>query len=354
MLEAARRELRRMRESTDAWQELRHDPDQDGEDRNALRRARVLWALQYDHGPGDLALVRLLAEQEAELNEETGLAGFLLAGYRQVEDVWLHWEIKSTDFDTWCGYGMEHLVAAGVQRTIDFVRESTHPDRDDVLEYLLGEDGRPELPEEELAEWFEHRRATFPADPADENEITWVARAMRTGDPVLARQWLDRWAAGRPRDKDTLDMLHYQLTELGAFAEAAAVQRERLPLAWSTFDSAARRRDLASLERRAGDLDAAWAALRECRRILDDVPGWTGVGLGRTYVEELFRLAAAADGDLSATVFAEADRQARDVPDLPLMVLQAAADAAGKAGDEARAEHYRALGEAERLRIDLA
>jgi uncharacterized protein HemY len=77
------------------------------------------------------------------------------------------------------------------------------------------------------------------------------------------------------------------------------------------------------------------------------------VGLGRTYVEELFLLAGSADGELAGAVFAEADRQAREVPGLPLVVLQAAAEAADQVGDQTRAEHYQKRRDAERRRIDV-
>ncbi|WP_233579650.1 hypothetical protein [Verrucosispora sp. FIM060022] len=52
-------------------------------------------------------------------------------------------------------------------------------------------------------------------------------------------------------------------------------------------------------------------------------------------------------------VFTEADRQARQVPGLPLVVLQAAAEAAGKVGNQARVEHYLKLRDAEQRRIDV-
>ncbi|MFG2045723.1 hypothetical protein [Dactylosporangium sp. NPDC048998] len=365
-MEAARRELERMRESSVAWRELRYEraTGADGYacDGNAARRAQVLWALQYDHRPEDLPLVRWLAEQEAwcrreapfqGLSEETELAGFLLTEHRQMLDVWLHWEIKRANFDTWCGYDLEHLFAAGVQATIAFVRDSGHAGRDDLLERLLDQQGRPWVSEDGLAEWAQCQRSRFPADPAAEDPLTWVARAKLAGDRELARQWLDSWAAGRQRDKDTLRQLRYQLADLGAFAEAAAAQRESLEFADNAWDSASACQTLAGLERQAGDHRAAWAALRECRRALDDVSDWPAVGLGRMYVEELFRLAGSADGQLADVVFAEADRQARAVPDLPLVVLQAAAEAADKVGAQTRAEHYQRLCDAEQQRINV-
>ncbi|WP_340684994.1 hypothetical protein LCL61_00435 [Amycolatopsis coloradensis] len=367
MMESARRELERMRGSSGAWRELRYEraTDADGEarDGNAVRRAKVLWALQYDRRPEDLPLVRWLAGQEAScrheapfqgLSEETELAGFLLAEYRQVEDVWLHWEIKVANFDTWCGYDLEHLFAAGVRATTAFVRGSGHADRDAVLERLLDEAGRPCVSEEGLAKWSQRKRSHFPADPAAEDPVTWVERAHLTGDRELTRRELDRWAAGRDRDKETLGRLRYYLAGLGAFAEAARAQRASLAFAVDDRDSASAWQTLAGLERQAGDHHAAWEALCECRRALEGVSGWSEVGLGRMYVEELFLLAGSAEGEFAEAVFAEADRRARDVPGLPLVVLQSAAEAADKVGDQTKAGYYRKLRDAERQRIDTA
>ncbi|WBC00141.1 hypothetical protein O7543_13935 [Solwaraspora sp. WMMA2080] len=364
-MEAARRDLDLMRESAAAWPQLRYEPATGADgyvyDRHAARRAALLWAMQYDRRADDLPLLRMLAEQEAVcrrsapfqgLTEETELAGFLLAEHARVEDVWLHWQIKRANFDTWCGYDVEHLAAAGVQATVDFVRASVHPDRADVLERLLDEDGQPCVSEDDLVRWAENARSRFPADPADEDPLQWIERAKLIGDTGLARRWLDDWAAGRERDASTLGVLRYQLADLGTYALAAQAQRESLRYADTDWERASAWQSLAELERLAGDHRAAWQALGECRRALADVSGWTEVGLGRMYVEQLFLLACSADDELAGVVFAEADRQAGDVPRLPLVVLRAASDAADKAGDQARAEHYRRLRDAEQQRID--
>ncbi|MEU8419568.1 hypothetical protein AB0C15_01665 [Micromonospora sp. NPDC048835] len=354
-----------MRSSSARWQELRYERATDAEghdhDGHAARRALVLWALQYDRRVEDLPLLRWLAEQEAVcrraapfqgLTEETELVGFLLAEHQRVPDVWRHWEIKRANFDTWCGYDTEHLVAAGVQATLDFVRDSEHADRDQVLERLLDDAGQPLVPEDDVAEWLQWKRSSFPVDPAAEDPIRWVRRAKLTGDVELAHQWLARWASGRQRDRATLSQLRYQLADLGAFAEAAKAQRESLVYADNPWDTASAWQTLAQLERQAGGHDAAWKALCECRQALDGVAGWTAVGLGRMYVQELFLLAGAADGQLARAVFTEADRQALHFSELPLVTLQAAAEAADRIADQARAEHYQQLRDAERRRID--
>ncbi|SDK12420.1 hypothetical protein SAMN04488074_104307 [Lentzea albidocapillata subsp. violacea] len=125
----------------------------------------MLSALHRGHKPEDLPLLRFLAEQEAlcrgnsqGLGEQAALAGFLLAEHRRPEDVWRHFAIKRANFDTGCAYDVEHLLAAGVAATVDHVRASDHPDRDEVLELL-----DLSLDEDDLEDWFEHRREWFGA-----------------------------------------------------------------------------------------------------------------------------------------------------------------------------------------------
>lgn len=264
-MEAARRDLARMRESADTWQELRYEAATNGDDANEVRRAKVLWALQYDRRPQDLPLLRFLAEQEAlcrshsphqGLGEQAALAGFLLAEHRQVEDAWRQWEIKRANFDTMLGYDVEHVLAAGVRVTIEHLRASDHPGRDQAVEYLIGAD----VEEERLREWARHKREWFADDPADEDPLTWFERAMLVGEEELARAELDRWARGRERDESMLRSLGFRLKELGEFGEAARVQRESLVFAAGDRDRASAWQTLAGLERQAGNHVAAWEA----------------------------------------------------------------------------------------------
>ncbi|MFY1633983.1 hypothetical protein ACN27F_11990 [Solwaraspora sp. WMMB335] len=120
----------------------------------------------------------------------------------------------------------------------------------------------------------------------------WAAneRSRFPADPAAAYRL--RWAAGREWGRVTLGVLHYQLADLGR-------PRGRLRL-----------------------------SARGC-----GTPTLPGSGL-------------------AGVVFAEADRQARQVPALPPVVLRTAIEAAEKAGDQARAEHYRRLRDAEQRRID--
>lgn len=329
--------------------------------RTAVARARlgdvedrppVLWGLQYDLRPDDHDLVRRLAAAEAEdranddfqgHTDDTELTGFLLASYRDVSDVWLHWDLKRANFDTWSGYDVEYVVSAGVAETLEFVRASDHPERDAVLERLA------DVREVDLAKWWRRKQSWFPADPADESPLTWFDRAVDLGRPAEARAWLERWSEGRDRDEETLTVLRGRYADLGAHAEAAAAQRGLLVFARDAWSRASALRTLARHERLAGRHEEAWSALRDCEAALADVPEWREVGLGRYYAEELFTLARDASGDLARTAFEAAERAA--VPGLALVTLRIAADAA--AGVGIRTEHYRAARDAEARRIGV-
>lgn len=354
MTERIRESLARAR-ATAYWTDLAYapaadaDPDEDGNDENLGRRALVLWGLQYDHGPADLPLVRWLAEQEAAfrwaegggLGNEAELAGFLLATYREVEDVWRHWAIKRSNFDAGTAYDAEYLVAAGPAETIAYVRASDHPKRAELLEYLL-----KNLADAELTDWWGDKREWFPADPADEHELTWFDRAQLLGDRDAAHALLLRWADGRDRDEETLTSLYYRLVELGYHDEAADAARARITLLSdpSALDLTIAYSNLAEQERAAGRYPAALAALR----------AWgtrDGADLGVSYVRELFLLARDADGEVAAAAFAEGDRAAPSVLSrLSFEVLDAAAKTAATVGAHDRAAAYGDLRDAEPAR----
>ncbi|WP_231104595.1 hypothetical protein [Haloechinothrix halophila] len=354
MMESAREDLDRLRLDRSSWQELCYDEavgaDGYAYDTAMARRAKVLWALQYDRRAEDHDLLRHIAEQEAVcrrkaplagLSDEARLAGFLLAEHGEVSDVWTQWAIKRANFDTSTGYDVEHLFAAGVAATTEYVRTSEHEEKDALLKQVLDRRGEPIVTEDELAAWFERKSEQFPANPDAENALTWVERARLVGDVDAAREYLARWADGRVRDQSTLSQLRYNQSALGDFAAAAKTQEEYLSLLSTPRDLAVNWCTLAEYRRRAEQYEGALAALRKCGRVIVEVPNWEQYAMGRTYVKELVLLALAADVQLASAVFAEADGAASAVPRLPATMLAATAEAAERTGHHLRAEHYR-------------
>lgn len=188
MIERAQAALAAARQA-DEWPDLAYvlakDPEGYDCDGNAGRRALVLWGMQYDWRADELPFVRFLAEQEAlcrgnapfsGTGDEYEIAGYLLARHRLVEDVWRQWDLKSANFDTYCSYDVEALVAGGVAETLAYVQASDHPEREAVLERLAPE-GEPVVTGEDVTKYFARKARWFPANPDDGHPDTWTHRA---------------------------------------------------------------------------------------------------------------------------------------------------------------------------------
>lgn len=311
MLETARRWLAELRAGADPQRFAYHeaiDPD-DPESTccaAAEARAQLLLALQYDHDPADAPLLRLLLDAEIEahasadfqgLYEELHLAAWLVARLRDPADVFRMWAAKSANFDTGCGFDGQHLVAAGVARTLDYLHTSDDPRCEDIREYLADSRGPCRFDEAEIAAWHAAKAEWFPAREAEETPLTMLERALRFA-PALAGPWLDAWlAAEEPGDRTLASLCHYAL-ELGDFERALAAARERISLAGDGDGGIATREALARVLIAAGRLDEAEAALTEASTLA--TAHTRSAWQQRTSLERWLDLAEAAAGDPSA------------------------------------------------------
>ncbi|MFD7417899.1 hypothetical protein [Kitasatospora purpeofusca] len=92
-------------------------------------------------GTGDFARYLLAQETESHghswgFRHSIELAALLVAEERRTEDVWLLWNAVCRSFDTWCGLPHRLLLSAGVARTVEYVRSSEHPQRENLLGHL--------------------------------------------------------------------------------------------------------------------------------------------------------------------------------------------------------------------------
>lgn len=274
MLETARQWLADLRAGADprrfAYQEV-EDPDDPGSRRCAAAEARaeLLLALQHDHRPEDAALLRLLLDAEIAaharaplqgLDEELHLAAWLVARLRDPADVYRMWAAKTANFDTHCGLDGEHLVAAGVDRTLAHLRAHEHPQRDEILEYLDDGAGGCIFDEAQISGWHAARAEYFPALEADESPLTLLERALRFA-PAEAPRWLGTWLAGQERSASTLrDLCHYAL-RMGDLDRAVATAQELVD--GDGGDGVDSRERLARVLVAAGRLEDAEAALAQ-------------------------------------------------------------------------------------------
>jgi len=357
LLREPRAALERARQDPEMWDNLSvHAQDTDDgrvTDRNQAARFRVLWALQFDRRPQDLALLRFLLREEtafyrkgvsSDLDSDLTLAGFLVAEHRQVEDLWLHWNAKNINFDTALGYDLYHLLAGGVAAAIDTVQASSHPDRDRILREITSD----RHTDAAVDEWLDQQRALFPADPAGEDLQSWAYQAARLGEREVSRLFITEWAAGEPRTGRTLNTLQAHLAHIGYLTEAVAVQKEAVAICDDSPGSsrmASALLGLVRLERQAGQFTDARQSLQAAGRSLAALPNWPWMGMWLSFVKEGFLLVPMApDKDAGRLLLDEADQYLRDAPQKWLSgVLDQAIAAAEHLNDDDRRERYQTM-----------
>lgn len=348
LLAHGRELLRWMREDRDAWRELApviaKNAEDDEEDRSEVERLQLAWALQYEGEAGDAELARYALQQEIAwrkvspfqgIGETLEILAWLVAKERRVEDVWTMIGAKRANFDTSCGFDLQHLVAGGVAATLAHVRGSERPEaeRKRVLETLLGEGETCPIDEAEVSEWMERQAAGYPRAPADEPLELWIDRAIAVGAKQLAVQLLEEWSASDSceRDSSFLSGLAYRYAELGEHDREATVRDELLLTLSSPFERAGERCRVAAAARKARQWARALDHLDHAALLHRPRAPWRELGLGRELVHEAFELAehAATAGsmDLARRAFALGAEFAAQTPRLAPVALEAQAKA---------------------------
>ncbi|MFB6979074.1 hypothetical protein [Streptomyces scopuliridis] len=275
VLAPGRTDLARMRADRDCWDAIAGDP---------VRRATVLRAAQYDRQPGDLQLLRILLRQEVRRGptEELRLAAVLVALHGETEDHALLWSLRESDPD---------------------------------FHFLLG--GFPDSARA-LTQWAaDFDESNYGQDPHDEYDLTWTALARRQGQTELARAALIRILDDTgPRDGALLGSLANELEIFGDIGQAIRARRLHASLQDDADKRGAALVDLASLQRRHGEVEAAWQSLQRAVTLLDGPPPlpptnqlaldldlpkpscqtftWRELGLGVRVTEEHFLITKAA------------------------------------------------------------
>jgi hypothetical protein len=118
----------------------------EAEDKNADFRYAVSQELNRTLHEEDHYFAQYLLEQE--IAHHRGLSGgvyegiklcaYLLFRLDHVEDSLLIWRAKATNFDTHCGVDVQLLVAAGVQETLNWLRQQESQDAQHAVNWIEG------------------------------------------------------------------------------------------------------------------------------------------------------------------------------------------------------------------------
>ncbi|WP_351222175.1 hypothetical protein [Streptomyces sp. NPDC002133] len=197
---------------------------------DAVRRATVLRAAQFDRRDADLPVLRYLLEREAA--------------------------------DT--GHSDELRLAA--------VLVGRHGPAEDAALLRGGPLWLPEEPEARAARARELDAERYGQDPSAAAELTWVTLARRQGRTELARVGLIRLLDDTGPDAQLLSGIAQELALLGDFTQAARAQYNVVSLQDTAWHRASAGLVLAAYERSAAGLTGALRALERVVAALEPAP----------------------------------------------------------------------------------
>lgn len=336
-------------------------------DKNEKARYQLLLALQYDRRDSDEALLRELFKAEIEMHrketfqglfESLQLNAFLLARFRRMEDIPLFIQAKEANFDTFCGFDREYLLAAGDENAFDFA-QTADAEVAERFYHLIAEtieEAREGYSPAHMKEWWAHRQEYFEDTfaPQSLTEEIDMAIELEEREIMLAKiaEWentVENW------DESALGELKYYKQVSGDLEGQIRASEALLEYKETDWDRTSHLQEIAKLYLKANRPHAAWANLQAAHPHLYRVEGWKDVGLGRFILEATFDivLQLQAPKDKAANeAYTWGKQHIPEMGNLHLNLLEKAAQAGRMMRDPAFAEIYQRRWEQECRKLD--
>ena len=176
--------------------------------RNQIKRNRILIGLYNDCQPSDYAIAKFLFCEEKELRksdqdvdeyevEVLYLAAFILTKFDKVEDIWTFIDSKTTDFDSSIGFDTEYLLSYGIDKVKRYLIDSNHPNKELALKLTGVNSQTPPYSQEEIDDWkrFKHEYfLVFEFPIKDEVDFSFQAKEYEH-----LKQLLPNWLANKDK-----------------------------------------------------------------------------------------------------------------------------------------------------------
>jgi hypothetical protein len=264
-------------------------------DGHALDRYRLLVALQFGFQAGDRGLIKFLFEQEIVAHEKAPFQGlgeplqlgaYLLATFREVENVWLFVQAKLANFDTYCGFDGEFIVSAGILPTYAYVERSSHELKSRFWEKMGATPQACYIEEEDLQSWWETVNQSFPRSLDQFSLEDEINLAIDLRETEVLKEKLIQWKQQQTEwTEDSLSKLACYEKSTG-HVEGEIHARERIAaLKTDPWAIASELEELSSLYLQANLPDRAWATVQKGQSFLSQIEDWKLYGLGRSYME---------------------------------------------------------------------
>ena len=289
------------------WQKLAYSPSifisDDGYecnyDTNAKARYALLIELQYDLQAQDEALVRYLFTQEilkyqkasmGGVSDELLLNAYLLASFKNPNDILLFYNAKHSSFDASFVIDNEFMFYALKDKTEAFVKDNFLEIYDDLQGMYVQYDY-----DDALEAWWNHLSSNYPEQEADEHLYTLYQRHSYLDNYELAKKYLEAWNEATPDSVNKKSALKYAYIELKEYQQAIELLKEELAASDSHWDNVSCYSDLLKFYTRTEQSENALRTIDCIDKELEQFSDWKNVGLGRMTIEQIFEFSLLTD-----------------------------------------------------------
>ena len=82
-------------------------------------------------------MVEFRTQDKGMTGDSIMLGCYILGLHNNIEDCLRIWNVKTTDFDTFCYVDIQLISFAGLDKTIDYLKSSNSKEAEDALKYVL-------------------------------------------------------------------------------------------------------------------------------------------------------------------------------------------------------------------------
>lgn len=328
-------QLDHIKKLREIWDEFAYafTEDNDFEDANYMKRYALVIELQYSCNSNDKELIKFLMEHEVEsrmndpyqgIGESLNILSYLLAKFREPENVWLFEKAKCANFDTYCGYDSEFIFSAGVEATCNYLENQSITE--DHAYFFKNKDNLREIyTESDIQKFFERMKQEFPDKKEEESTISLLTRAIEFEDYEEGER-LFRLLENE--GQLNAQALYYYAKDIKNYEKAIYYQSKHLEKVEKTWDKVSSLRDIAILYCLSNDYNRAFETAKRWDEMLGELSSWKETGLGRMLTETWFDICLGLEAQnnrlLALISFEKGDGMLKSIKNYHLNLLEKA------------------------------
>ncbi len=327
-------------------------------DKNEKSRYALLIELQYDLRSEDRDLIKYLLQQETIARSNFSIRGgedalllsaYLLATFKNPNDILLFYNAKYSNFDASCTIDTEFLFYALRDKTRAYVQQHFPEIYDD----LGGYDSKVDC-ESCVMDWWERLSYDYPDKEEDESPYTLYQRNIYFNNYAIAREYLEQWKASTPDSADKNSTLKHLYIELEDYAEVIKLLKQELKVSDSHWDKTSCYRDLLEYYTKTQQSIDGLKIVELIDDELKQFSDWKNIGLGRMTVEQIFEFSLLTNNPkIAITAFDIGYKWLIKIKgNISYVGLELAMRAAEKSACHAESNQLEKMISAERKRID--